>query len=169
MDAKELVKSVRSAVQEVAPDEPIFRLTTMANYLDYWLSPEKFSSLLLAIFAGLALVLAAIGIYGVIAYNVVQRTREIGIRMALGAEKTDVLRLIFRHAVRIGAMGVIIGIAAAYLATRTLSSMLYGVNPHDPLIFAAVIISILVVILLASYIPARKATLVDPLIALRYE
>jgi len=169
MDTKELVKSVRSAVQEVAPGEPIFRLTAMTDYLDYWLSPEKFSSLLLAIFAGLAVVLAAIGIYGVIAYNVVQRTREIGIRMALGAEKIDVLRLILRHAAKIGAMGMIIGTIAAYLATRMLSSMLYGVNPHDPLIFACVIVSLLGVVLLASYIPARKATRVDPLIALRYE
>jgi ABC-type antimicrobial peptide transport system permease subunit len=102
------------------------------------------------------LVLAAIGIYGVIAYSVVQRTREIGIRMALGADRANVLRLI-------------IGTAAAYLSTRALSGMLYGVDPHDPLIFAAIAVSLFAVVLLASYIPARRATRVDPLIALRYE
>ena len=169
MDTKELIQSVRNAVQEVAPGEPIFRLNTMTDYIDYWMSPQKFSSLLLAIFAGLALVLASIGIYGVIAYNVVQRTREIGIRMALGAEKADVLRLILRNAVQIGIFGLVVGIGASYLATRALASMLFGVNPHDPLIFFCVAASILVVVMLASYIPARKATRVDPLVALRYE
>jgi ABC-type antimicrobial peptide transport system permease subunit len=115
------------------------------------------------------LVLAAIGIYGVIAYSVVQRTREIGIRMALGADRANVLRLILRQGARIGMLGLIIGIAAAYLSTRALSGMLYGVDPHDPLIFAAIAASLFAVVLLASYIPARRATRVDPLIALRYE
>jgi putative ABC transport system permease protein len=169
LDAKELSKSVRNAVHEVAPGEPIFRLTTMTDYVDYSMSPQRFNSLLLAIFAGLALVLAAIGIYGVIAYSVVQRTREIGIRMALGAVRADVLQLILRQGVRIGALGLMLGTAGAYLATRALSSMLYGVKPHDPLIFFGVAVSILIVVMLASYIPARRATRVDPLIALRYE
>jgi ABC-type antimicrobial peptide transport system permease subunit len=141
----------------------------MTRRLESWISPHRFNSLLLAIFAGLALVLAAIGIYGVIAYSVVQRTREIGIRMALGADSANVLRLILRQGARIGMLGLVIGTLAAYLSTRALSSMLYGVDPHDPLIFAGIAASLIVVVVLASYVPARRATRVDPLIALRYE
>jgi putative ABC transport system permease protein len=168
-EPKALIATVREAMKQIAPGEPIFRLNTLSDLVEYWLSPQKFNSLLLAIFAGLALVLAAIGIYGVIAYSVVQRTREIGIRMALGADRANVLRLILRQGARIGMLGLIIGIAAAYLSTRALSGMLYGVDPHDPLIFAAIAASLFAVVLLASYIPARRATRVDPLIALRYE
>ena len=164
-----LKATVREAMKQIAPEEPIYGLNTMTDLVEYWMSPQKFNSLLLAIFAGLALVLAAIGIYGVIAYSVVQRTREIGIRMALGADRTNVLRLILRQGARIGMLGLLIGTAAAYLSTRALSSMLYGVDPHDPLIFAAIAASLIVVVMLASYVPARRATRVDPLIALRYE
>ncbi|HXO39518.1 MAG TPA: ABC transporter permease [Candidatus Acidoferrum sp.] len=164
-----LTASIREAMKDIAPEEPITRVYSMTRLLEAWMSPQKFNSLLLAIFAGLALVLAAIGIYGVIAYSVVQRTREIGIRMALGADRANVLRLILRQGARIGVLGMLIGTAAAYLSTRALSSMLYGVDPHDPLIFAAIAASLIVVVVLASYIPARRATRVDPLIALRYE
>jgi putative ABC transport system permease protein len=164
-----LTASIRSVMKEIAPEEPITRVYSMTRLLEVWMSPQKFNSLLLAIFAGLALVLAAIGIYGVIAYSVVQRTREIGIRMALGADRANVLRLILRQGARIGMLGLGIGTAAAYLSTRALSSMLYGVDPHDPLIFAGIAASLIVVVVLASYIPARRATRVDPLIALRYE
>ncbi len=164
-----LAAAVRNAVQEIAPGEPIYSLNTMTRLLEYWRSPQKFSSVLLSIFAGLALVLAAIGIYGVIAYSVVQRTREIGIRMALGADRTDVLRLVLRQGVRIGVLGLLAGTVAAYLATRALSSMLFGVDPHDPETFIAVATSLIAVVILASYIPARRATHVDPMIALRHE
>jgi putative ABC transport system permease protein len=164
-----LAASVRNAVKEIAPEEPVYNVNTMTSLVEYWMSPQKFNSLLLAIFAGLALVLAAIGIYGVIAHSVVQRTREIGIRMALGADRANVLRLILRQGARIGVLGLGIGTAAAYLSTRALSSMLYGVDSHDPLIFAGIAASLIVVVVLASYIPARRATRVDPLIALRYE
>jgi len=169
MEPKALIASVREAMKQIAPQEPIYRLNTMSDLVEYWLSPQKFNSLLLAIFAGLALVLAAIGIYGVIAYSVVQRTREIGIRMALGADRVNVLRLILRQGARIGMFGLLIGAAAAYLSTRALAGMLYGVDPHDPLIFAAIAVSLFVVVVMASYIPARRATRVDPLIALRHE
>jgi putative ABC transport system permease protein len=169
IEVRTLSASIRDAVKEIAPEDPVYGMSTMSSTLDYSISPQRFNSLLLAIFAGLALVLAAIGIYGVIAYSVVQRTREIGIRMALGAMRHDVLHLILRQGVRIGALGLALGTAGAYLATRSLSSMLYGVKPHDPLIFFVVAVSILVVVMLASYIPARRATRVDPLIALRYE
>jgi putative ABC transport system permease protein len=168
-EPKALIATVRDAMKQIAPEEPIYGMDTMTNRLEYWMSPQKFNSLLLAIFAGLALVLAAIGIYGVIAYSVVQRTREIGIRMALGAKRVHVLRLILRQGARIGMLGLLIGTAAAYLSTRALSGMLYGVNPHDPLIFSAIAASLFVVVVMASYIPARRATRVDPLIALRYE
>ena len=168
-EPKALIATVREAMKQIAPEEPIYGMDTMTDRLEYWMSPQKFNSLLLAIFAGLALVLAAIGIYGVIAYSVVQRTREIGIRMALGAERVHVLRLILRQGARIGMLGLLIGTAAAYLSTRALAGMLYGVDPHDPLIFAAIAVSLFVVVVMASYIPARRATRVDPLIALRYE
>ncbi len=168
-EPKALIATVRDAMKQIAPEEPIYGMDTMTNRLEYWMSPQKFNSLLLAIFAGLALVLAAIGIYGVIAYSVVQRTREIGIRMALGAERVHVLRLILRQGARIGMLGLLIGTAAAYLSTRALAGMLYGVDPHDPLIFAAIAVSLFVVVVMASYIPARRATRVDPLIALRHE
>jgi putative ABC transport system permease protein len=169
LDTKTMGPSIRAAVNEVAPGEPINRISTMTDLVEFWMSPQKFSSLLLAIFAGLALVLAAIGIYGVIAYNVVQRTREIGIRMALGAERRHVLRLVLFQAVRIGVVGLVLGSIGAFVATRALSGMLFGVSPHDPLIFSAVATSIGVVVTLASYIPARRATRVDPLVVLRYE
>jgi predicted permease len=168
-EPKALIPTVREAMKQIAPEEPIANVNTMTDLVEYWMSPQKFNSLLLAIFAGLALVLAAIGIYGVIAYSVVQRTREIGIRMALGAERVNILRLILRQGARIGILGLLLGTAAAYLSTRALSSMLYGVDPHDPLIFAAIAVSLFIVVVMASYVPARRATRVDPLIALRHE
>jgi putative ABC transport system permease protein len=160
---------VRAAVKEIAPDEPIYRLNTMSDLLSFWLSPHRFSSLLLSIFAGLALVLASIGIYGVIAYSVAQRTHEIGVRMALGADKGDVLRLVLRQSVQIAALGLVAGTGSALLATRALSGLLFGVKADDPVIFLGVAVSLLLVTLAASYVPARKATHVDPLMALRYE
>ncbi|MBZ5523660.1 MAG: ABC transporter permease [Acidobacteriia bacterium] len=169
IEARALANAIRDAVKETAPGEPIYSVNTMTQRLEYWMSPQKFSSVLLSVFAGLALVLAAIGIYGVVAYSVVQRTREIGIRVALGADRADVLHLILRQGARIGILGLGIGTVASYLATRALSSMLFGVKPHDPVIFGGVVASLIVVVILASYIPARRATRVDPLVALRYE
>jgi putative ABC transport system permease protein len=168
-DLEALPAAVRNAMQEIAPGEPIYRLNTMTRLVEQWISPHKFSSLLLAVFAGLALVLAGIGIYGVIAYSVAQRTREIGIRIALGADKSRVIQLILRQAAWIGTLGLALGTAAALLSTRALSSMLFGVDPHDPVIFLAVLAALTLVLILASYIPARRATRVDPLVALRHE
>ncbi len=161
--------AVRKAVKEVAPDAPIYAVGPLKRLVERSTSPQKFSSQLLVIFAVLALLLAAMGVYGVIAYSVVQRTREIGIRMALGAEKKNVLALVLRHGAQLGLAGLIVGSFAAYLATRALSSLLFGVNAHDPLVFSGVALSLAIVVMLASYIPARRATKVDPLIALRYE
>jgi putative ABC transport system permease protein len=164
-----LAVAVRNAVKEIAPDEPIYRVNTMRDLLSFWMSPQKFSSVLLSVFAGLALVLAAIGIYGVIAYSVVQRTREIGIRMALGADRSDVVRLILRQGTRIGVLGLATGTAGAFLASNALSSMLFQVQPNDFGTFVIVAASLMMVVMLATYIPASKATRVDPLVALRHE
>ena len=125
--------------------------------------------LLLSFFGGLALVLATVGIYGVISYAVSQRTREIGVRMALGARPADVLRMILTDGLKLVAVGVVIGIAAALMLTRLLEGMVYGVSMRDPLIFVLVNLLLVTVSLAACYVPARRAMRVDPLVALRYE
>jgi predicted permease len=168
-DAQALSSAVHNAVKEIAPGEPIFSLHTMADRIESWMAPQKFNGLLLSVFALLALVLAAVGIYGLIAYSVAQRTREIGIRMALGASKRNVLGLILRQGATMGIQGLAVGIGVAYLGMRALSSMLFGVEPHDPLIFFGVAESLILTVIIATYIPARKAARIDPLVAIRYE
>jgi ABC-type antimicrobial peptide transport system permease subunit len=117
----------------------------------------------------IGLLLAAIGLYGVVSYTVAERTREIGIRMALGAQQSDAMTLILRQAMALTAIGTALGIVCTFYATRVLQEMLFGVSPHDPLTFGAVIALILAVALVASYVPARRATKVDPMVSLRYE
>jgi len=133
------------------------------------LSRARFSMTLLSIFAGLALVLSAVGIYGVMAYNVVQRTREIGIRLALGAARSDVLAMVLLGGGRLIALGILLGLAGALGMNYLLRSQLYGVSPTDPITYIGVALILGLVALLASYVPARRATRVDPLVALRYE
>lgn len=169
MEVSTLVPTVRKAVSEVAPDEPVYDVRTMADRLAFSLAPQRFTSLLLGIFAGLALLLAAIGIYGVISYSVAQRTHEIGIRMALGADRDDVLHMVLKQGAKIALLGLCAGVVAALLATAMLSSLLYGVAARDPIIFLCVAGLLFVVVLLASYGPARRASKVDPLEALRCE
>jgi putative ABC transport system permease protein len=164
-----LNKALRDAVAATDPLVPTGAIRSMDQVLSHSLALRNFMMMLLSIFGGLALVLASVGIYGVISFAVSQRTREIGVRMALGARPADVLRMVLREGTTLVALGVVLGIAASLILTRLLEGMVYGVKVRDPLIFAAVNVLLVVVSLAACYIPARRATRVDPLEALRYE
>ena len=164
-----VIASVRNAVREVAPDEPLYDVRTMDERVAASTAPRRLNAWLLGIFAALALVLSAVGTYGVIAYSVAQRTHEFGIRMALGAERGDVLKLVLGQGIALTLLGVGVGLAGAAGFTRYLSSLLYGVRPNDALTFISVGLLLFAVVLLACYIPARRATKVDPMVALRYE
>jgi predicted permease len=168
-DATSVAGAVREAVWAIDKDQPIWDVRTMDQVFAAAISKERFQTLLLGLFAALALLLACVGLYGVISYSVVQRTHEIGVRVALGAQPIDVLRLVIRQGMALTLVGLIIGIAVGSAVTRVLSDMLYGVSPRDPLTFVGVPLLLMVVAFLACYIPARRATKVDPLTALRYE
>ena len=167
--AKNLDLAIHGVIRAVDPDQPAGELVEMNTVVARSMGDRRLIALLLASFAGLALVLAAIGIYGVTAYGVAQRTREIGIRMALGAQRGDVFRLIIGGGMKLILAGIVVGIGCALGLTRLLASLLYGVGASDPLTFAAVVMLLAVVALLANYLPARRATQVDPLTALREE
>jgi len=168
-DPGSLVETARREVASLDKNAPMYHVETLDEYFAQSAAGTRFVTLLLAGFAGLALLLACLGIYGVISYVVIQRTHEIGIRMAVGAQKGDVLRMVIGQGLRPALVGVGIGIAAALKLTRVLASMLFGVTPSDPLTFLAVALILTGVALLACYIPARRATTVDPVVALRYE
>jgi putative ABC transport system permease protein len=160
---------MRSEVAAIDRDQPVSSLMTMDQRISDSVAPRRFNMFILGLFAALALVLAAIGIYGIMAFTVVQRTHEIGVRMALGASRSDVLKLVLRNGVTLALIGIVVGLVAAFAATRVLSSLLYDVSATDPLIFVIDAVLLAVAALLACYIPARRATKVDPLVALRYE
>jgi ABC-type antimicrobial peptide transport system permease subunit len=141
----------------------------MDELLSGSLSRSRFTMLVLGVFAALALVLASVGIYGVIAYSVTQRTQEFGIRIALGASRRDVLRLVLSQGTRLTLLGIGLGIVAALVVTRLMATLLYGISATDPVTFTAVALLLALVALAACYIPARRATRVDPIVALRYE
>jgi len=152
-------------------DKDLFipKLEPMTTFLSTQLAQPRFNMMLLAVFAGVALILAAIGIYGVIAYSVTQRTREIGIRMALGAQRTQMLGMVLRQSMTMVIIGIAIGFLVALAATRVMATLLYGVSANDISIYAVVITLLGAAALLASYVPARRAMKVDPMVALRYE
>ena len=168
-DPLSVAAGVRNAVHELDKDQSVADIQMLDKVVSVSLAQPRLNTLLLGGFAALALLLAAIGIYGVISYSVALRTREIGIRMALGAEQGDVLKLVIRHGMILALTGAAIGLVGALSLTRLMSSLLYGVQPSDPPTFLAVFVVLVGVALLSSYIPARRATKVDPMVALRYE
>ena len=168
-DPLSMANTLRRAVQTVDPDMPLFDVASMEQLVYKSVASPRFNALLLACFAALALTLAVVGIYGVMSYSVAQRTHEIGIRMALGAQQEDVLKLVVSQGLRLTLIGEVAGILGALGLTRFLSSLLYSVKPSDPLTFVVVSLGLAGVALLASYVPARRATKVDPMAALRYE
>jgi predicted permease len=168
-DPMRLASGLQQAVASVDRNEPLSMIMPMDDVVQKVLAPRRFKLDLLGSFALLALILGAIGLYGVISYMVIQRTHEIGIRMALGAQRDDVLQMVVSQGFKLVLMGVVIGIAGALALTRVLSSLLYGVRPTDPLTFVAVSLILIAVALLACYIPARRAAKIDPMVALHYE
>jgi|HubBroStandDraft_1064217.scaffolds.fasta_scaffold01357_4 putative ABC transport system permease protein len=168
-DPASLTPAVADIIRKVDASLPVTQVMTMEDLLSSSVSPRRFSAVLIGIFAGLALLLAAVGIYGVMSYVVGRRTHEIGIRMALGAQPSDVRRLVVNRGVKLAVAGVAIGLAGAFALTRLLSSLLFGVSPADPLTFAGVALLLTGAAMLACYVPARRAMRVDPLVALRYE
>jgi len=161
--------AMRNEVATIDRDQPVSSLMTMDQRISDSVAPRRFNMFILGLFAALALLLAAIGIYGIMAFSVVQRTHEIGVRMALGASGSDVLKLVLRNGVTLALIGIVVGLVAAFAATRVLSSLLYDVSATDPAIFVIDAVLLAIAALLACYIPARRATKVDPLVALRYE
>jgi len=164
-----LAAPVRNQIAALDKDQAVFNVRTMEQALSRSVAARRFSMILLAVFAMLALVLAAVGIYGVISYSVAQRTREVGIRMALGARTIDVIKLVVRDGLKLVLIGVGVGLAGALALTRLMTTLLFDVTPTDAVTYASVALGLIVVALIACCIPARRATKVDPLVALRFE
>jgi putative ABC transport system permease protein len=160
---------VRAAAQELNRAVPLYNVTTMAQHVGASLANDRMVAVLLGVFGGVALLLAVVGIYGVVSYAVARRTHEIGVRLALGAQPADILSLVVRQGMAPVFVGGVLGLAAAYALTRLASGLLFGVSATDPLTFAGVALLLSGVALLACYIPARRAARVDPLLALRHE
>jgi predicted permease len=164
-----IVPTLAKEVQLLDKDLPLLHVKTLDAYVGDSIASTRFETILLGIFAALAFVLTAVGLYGVVSYTTVQRTREIGIRVALGAERQAIIRMIVRNGVLLASTGIGIGVAAALLLTRLIGSLLYGISASDPLTFFEVIVVLIAMAMLATYIPARRAAKVDPMVALRYE
>jgi ABC-type transport system, involved in lipoprotein release, permease component len=168
-DPSSLFQSIRSRLRNVDKDQPLTSMKLLDQIVSESTGQRRFSATLLTAFAGVALILATVGLYGVMAYLVTQRTHEIGLRMALGAARTSVFRLIVGQGLVLTAFGLVIGLAGALALTRLMSSMLYETSATDPLTFAGIPIALALVSFFASYLPARRAMKVDPIVALRYE
>jgi predicted permease len=168
-DPASVTQSVRDAIHSIDPDLPLAKVATLTTLVSESLSQPRFAMLLLTSFGLLALLLASIGMYGVISYSVMQRTQEIGIRMALGAERRNVFGMVLGQGARLALLGIGIGLIGALGVTRMMAGFLYGVQAADPLTYAAVSLLLVAITVLASYLPARRATRVDPIVALRFE
>jgi predicted permease len=171
-DPAAYVTAVREAVREIDSNLPISSMKTQVEQANETLSMERLFAKLLSLFGILALLLAAVGLYGVMAYSVSQRTHEIGVRMALGATRRTVMQMVLSQGMFLTVIGIAVGLAGAYVLTKyleTLTTMLFGVEPRDPVTFSAIALFLAVIAFLACLIPARRATKVDPLVALRYE
>ena len=164
-----LAASVQGEVRRLDPDQPLVQMQTGDEIVAKAMAGARFNTLLLGLFGVISFVLAAVGIYGVVSYDVGERVQELGIRMALGAQKSDVLSLILGHAVRLAALGIALGLAGALVLTRLMESMLFGVHPRDFGTYAAAAVGLAAVALAASYLPARRAMSLDPITALRHE
>jgi putative ABC transport system permease protein len=168
-DPMALANDIQRAIWQVAPDTGVFNVMPVTRLSTNTVWQSRVWGLLFGIFSGIALVLATAGIYGVMAYFVTQRTREIGVRIALGAQWSHVLKMILRNGMALVVIGLTIGLAGALALTRLMTTLLFEVSPTDPLTFGAVALAVILATLLACYIPARRATKVDPLVALRYD
>jgi putative ABC transport system permease protein len=168
-DPSQLAHSAEAAVHRVDPDQAVSDIQTMDTVFSNSVSSPRFQAVLLLVFAGLAVALAMIGVYGVVSYSISQRTNEIGIRVALGARSSDVVRLVLREALSLAAIALLIGLAGALALSRVLQSLLFEVTPTDPLTLTLVTLVVLAVSALAAIVPARRATRIDPIAALRYE
>ncbi|HKF06865.1 MAG TPA: FtsX-like permease family protein, partial [Candidatus Sulfotelmatobacter sp.] len=167
LPATVLEPQIRHEIQSIDPGLPVFNVSSMNDILDRSLASRRFSADLVGGFAGLAVLLASIGIYGLLAYMVGQRSREIGIRMALGARRDDILRMFLRKGVALAGVGIVAGLVFSASTASMMASLLYGVRPHDPAVFLIVPLLLLAVAAVASYLPARRATKVNPIVALR--
>ena len=164
-----MANTLRQQVWSLDRQQPLHNVRTLEQVLAESIARPRFNTLLITILAGVAMVLAAVGIYGVISYSVTQRTHEIGVRMALGASASNVLRLVIGHGMLIAGIGLAVGVIGAFAVTRIMGSLLYGVSATDPLTYIVLVAALGIIALIASYIPARRAMRVDPVIALRNE
>jgi ABC-type antimicrobial peptide transport system permease subunit len=168
-DPLSVAGAIRGEIRQMDPSVPVSNVRSMNEVVTIALATPRLTGFLLSAFAAIALALAAVGIYGVLAYVVSQRTQEIGIRLAIGADRSRVLGMVLRQGLGLAATGIVAGLAGAFALTRLMASLLYNVRPHDPLTFAAVTVALLLVALAASILPARRATKVSPITALRAE